>query len=548
MKSAHYNVVVVGAGFSGIYSAYRLRKLGLSAVVLEAADGIGGTWYWNRYPGARCDIPSMEYSFQFSDELQQEWNWSERYATQPEILKYLEHVADKFDLRRDIQLNTRVESASYDEATSLWTIKTNQGQTLTAPYFILGTGSLSVPKDIDIPGANNFAGRIFRTSTWPKEEIDFTGRRVGVIGTGSSALQAIPIIAEKAKSLHVYQRTATYAVPANNYPLEEETLKKIKSDYAGLRERERQNYFAVDLPSPTQSALEVSPEERASRYEEKWQEGGFGFMFAYYDLVLSKEANDAASEFVRSKIRQIVKDPKVAEILSPKQPISCKRMCLDIGYYETFNRENVTLVDLQSTPILEVTEQGVRTTADHIQFDDLVLATGFDAMTGAIVKMDIRGREGVALKEKWGNGPSTYLGIATAGFPNLFMVNGPGSPSVLTNMVASIEHHIDWISDCIASAMKTGSATVEVTPAAESAWMDHSAMVTGATLFHSCNSWYLGANVPGKARVFMPYVGGYPAYLQKCSEVARNGYEGFSFSLSPKKFGPKTNSEMFTGV
>ncbi len=528
----HFDVVVVGAGFSGVYAAHRLRDLGLSFVVIEAGDGIGGTWHWNRYPGARCDIPSIEYSFQFSSALEQEWNWSERYATQAEILKYLEFVADKFDLRKDILLSTRIESAKFDASKNRWSIQTNVGRSFESSYLILGTGPLSSPKNVDISGIGSFAGRVLRTSSWPREEIDFTNRRVGIIGTGSSGLQAIPIVAKKAKSLHVFQRTPTYSVPANNYPLDSQMREKIKSEYAAIRERSRQNYFGVDLPAPTKSALEVSPEERRATYEACWKAGGFAFMFAFYDLVLNKEANDTAAEFVRSKIREIVKDPRVAEALSPSQPIACKRMCVDMGYYETFNRSNVTLVDLRSTPIAEITQQGVRTVSENIEIDDLILATGFDAMTGSIVKMDIQGRNGIELKQKWAHEPSTYLGLASNGFPNLFMVNGPGSPSVLSNMVPSIENHIDWISDCILHARSLGSGIIEATSEAERAWTQHSAAVAAGTLFNSCNSWYLGANVPGKTRAFMPYVGGYPAYLQKCSDVAKNGYEGFSFSAS----------------
>ena len=516
----NFDVIVVGAGFAGLYSAYRFRELGLSSIVLEAGDGIGGTWHWNRYPGARCDIPSVEYSFQFSAGLQQEWSWSERYASQPEILNYLEFVATKFDLHKDILLNTQVQSASFDAATKLWSVRTASGRILQANFFVLGTGPLSSPKRVDLPGVESFTGRLLRTSTWPKEKIDFANRRVGIIGTGSSGLQTIPIVAKQVKSLHVFQRTATYSVPANNYPLESNLQKKIKSEYAAIRERSRQNYFGVDLPSPTKSALEVSPEERKAVYESCWQSGGFAFMFAFYDLVLNKEANDTAAEFVRSKIRQIVKDPKVAATLSPQQPIACKRMCVDIGYYETFNRDNVTLVDLQATPIVEITTQGLRTSTQSIELDDLILATGFDAMTGSVVKMDIQGRSGKQLRDKWEQGPKTYLGLACSEFPNMFMINGPGSPSVLSNMVPSIENHVDWISNCITHAKRIGSRTIEATVEAESAWMQHSAMVASGTLFNSCNSWYVGANVPGKARVFMPYVGGYPAYLQKCNEVA----------------------------
>ena len=509
---------------------HRLRSLGLSTRVLEAGDGLGGTWFWNRYPGARCDIPSLEYSYQFSEELQQEWQWTERYATQPEILKYLNFVADKFDLKKDIQLNTRVETAAFQDAQNAWSVRTNDGETLRCRYFILATGPLSSPYIPNIKGLDQFSGRILRTSTWPKEKADFTGRRVGIIGTGSSGLQAIPVIAEQAKSLTVFQRTAAYSVPANNYPLSPVAQQKIKADYTSLRKRARENFFGVDQVSPTQSAMEVPPEERAAKYEEGWNAGGFAFMFSFYDLVLNQESNDTAADFVRGKIKQIVRNPKVAEALFPKQAIACKRMCVDIGYYETFNRSNVTLINLQSSPISEITDRGLRTMDQEFEFDDLILATGFDSITGPILKIDIRGHDGAELKEKWAKGAATYLGLSSAGFPNLFMINGPGSPSVLANMVTAIEHHAEWISKCIETATAAGNSRIEATTQAESAWTEHVAAVSSATLFPSCNSSYLGANIPGKPRVFLPYAGGFPAYLQKCTEFASNGYEGFSFS------------------
>ncbi len=521
-----FDAVVVGAGFAGLYMLHRLRGLGLSVRVFEAGGGIGGTWFWNRYPGARCDIESLEYSYQFSDELQQEWEWSERYATQPEILRYLEHVADRFDLRRDIELSTRVLAAHFDDATARWEIETERG-VASARFCILATGCLSSANTPRLPGMERFAGATYHTGRWPHEGVDFTGQRVGVIGTGSSAIQSIPLIAEQASHLFVFQRTPSYSIPARNAPLDPDAVRRIKADYRGFRKQNAQRPFGANFPLNEQSALQVDADARVREYEVRWQQGGLGFFTTFYDLILDRAANDTAAEFVRGKIREIVRDPAVAELLAPKQVIGCKRLCVDTGYYATFNRPNVTLLNVAAAPIEELLPGGVRTTHATYDLDAIVFATGFDAMTGAALAIDIRGAGGRSLREKWAEGPRTYLGLGTAGFPNLFLITGPGSPSVLSNMVPSIEQHVEWIADCIAWLHEHRLACIDTTPAAEDAWGAHVNDVANLTLYPSCNSWYLGANVPGKPRVFMPYLG-FPPYVEKCNEVAAKGYEGFT--------------------
>jgi cyclohexanone monooxygenase len=528
MNRAALDAVVVGAGFAGLYMLHRLRGLGLSVRAYEAGSGIGGTWFWNRYPGARCDIESLEYSYQFSPELQQEWEWSERYATQPEILRYLEHVADRFDLRRDIELATRVLSAHFDEPTARWTVETERGS-VSARFCIMATGCLSAANLPGFPGIDRFEGATYHTGRWPHEGVDLSGRRVGVIGTGSSAIQSIPLIAEQAAHLVVFQRTPSYSIPAHNAELDAERVRQVKADYAGFRKRNSQLPFGANFPPSDRSALQVDAEERAREYEARWRQGGLGFITAFNDLLVDRAANETAAEFVRGKIREIVRDPAVAERLSPRQVVGCKRLCVDTGYYAAFNRPNVTLVDVAAEPIAEIVPTGVRTARAVYELEDLVFATGFDAMTGAVLAIDVQGAQGRTLRDKWAAGPRTYLGLGTAGFPNLFLVTGPGSPSVLSNMVPSIEQHVDWIADCIAWLRARGLERIDATQAAEDAWVAHTNEVANLTLFPSCNSWYLGANVPGKPRVFMPYLG-FPPYVEKCNEVAARGYEGFALA------------------
>jgi len=523
------DVAIVGAGFAGMYMLHRARSMGLSARALEVGNGVGGTWHWNRYPGARCDVESMEYSYQFSDELQQEWEWTERYASQPEILEYANHVADRFDLRRDIQFNARVVSAIYDETADRWTLGTDAGGELQAQYLVMATGCLSSARIPDFPGLDQFQGATYHTGRWPHEGVDFSGQRVGVIGTGSSGIQSIPIIARQARQLTVYQRTASYSIPARNGPLDEEERRAIKADYGGFRARNSLMQTAIGsrLPVSESSALAVGPDERTIVYETRWEHGGLPFLGAFFDLLFDRDANETAAEFVRAKIREIVKDPEVAERLSPRTVIGCKRLCVDTGYFETFNRDNVELIDVSESPIDAITPHGLQIADREFELDAIVFATGFDAMTGALLSIDIRGRDGQPLRKVWAEGPCTYLGLGVAGFPNLFTISGPGSPSVLTNMIVSIEQHVNWITECIVYLRDHGHRHIEATAEAQEAWVNHVNMIADFTLFPSCNSWYLGANVPGKPRVFMPLIG-YPAYVEKCNDVAAKSYEGFA--------------------
>jgi|SRR5579872_1028527 len=524
-----FDVVVVGAGFAGLYMLYRLRRLGFSVRVYEAGSGVGGTWFWNRYPGARCDVESMEYSYSFSEELQKEWEWTERYAPQREILKYLNHVADRFDLRRDIQLGTRVLSAAFDETTNRWTIKTDQSDIATSKFCIMATGCLSAAKTPNIPGLEEFQGKSYHTGQWPTEEVDFSAETVGVIGTGSSGIQAIPLIAKQAAHLFVFQRTPNFSVPAQNGLISSWVKQEWRSKASELRNRARNTHFGLLVEEGKKSALEVLPEEREREYEQRWMRGGLGFAGAFADIFINQHANHTAAEFVRGKIRAIVRDPVVAEMLLPKDfPLGTKRLCVDTAYYETFNRNNVTLVDLRTTPIKRMTPTGLQTESKDYRLDTIVFATGFDAFTGALCNVEIRGRNGCMLKQKWSSGPRTYLGLAVAGFPNLFMITGPGSPSVLSNMVPSIEQHVDWIADFLMYSRRHQFGEIEATADAERAWVAHVNALANATLFPLANSWYLGANVPGKPRVFMPYIGGVKLYREKCDVVAARGYAGFT--------------------
>jgi cyclohexanone monooxygenase len=531
--SGALDVVIVGAGFAGLYMLHRLRGLGFSTRIYEAASDVGGTWFWNRYPGARCDVESMEYSYSFSEDLQRDWRWTERYASQPEILSYLNHVAERFDLRRSIQFETRVTAAIFDESSDRWIIETDQGEHISAKFCVMATGCLSAAKLPDIKGMANFLGKRHHTGHWPHEGVDFTGQRVGIIGTGSSAIQSIPQIARQASQLFVFQRTPNFSVPAHNASLPPEVIQDWNVNHEKYRHMERMSPFGfIDEPG-AKAAFEVSPEERQNEYETRWRRGGFRLLGAFTDLIVNQAANDTAAAFVRSKIQGIIRDPAVAEALMPKSyPIGTKRLCVDTGYYATFNRDNVTLIDLRATPIEEITPAGVRTSGGEYELDSLVFATGFDAMTGALSNINIRGRAGIALKQKWTEGPRTYLGLMMAGFPNLFMITGPGSPSVLSNMVVSIEQHVDWIADCLAYLREHRLAAMEATLDAENAWVSHVSEVGHQTLFPLANSWYMGANVPGKPRVFMPYIGGVGPYRQKCDEVAAKGYEGFSLSTT----------------
>ena len=526
------DVVVVGAGFAGLYLLHRLRRLGFSTRVLEAADGLGGTWYWNRYPGARCDIQSLDYSYTFDPELDDEWTWSEKYATQPEILRYLEHVAAKHDLRSGIEFSTRVDSAEWNEDDATWNVHTSKGETIRSRFYVMATGCLSVPKELDIEGAGRFRGPVYFTSRWPHEGVDFTGKRVAVIGTGSSAIQSIPIIAQQAAQLTVLQRTPNFSIPAYNGNIPTDKIEALAKDRKAYREAARWSGGGVPISPSTVSALMVSAEERQSAYEAAWQQSGIiEFLGSYMDHVANPVANEYLSEFVRNKIRAVVHDPQTAEALCPKDyPIGTKRLCVDTGYYETYNRANVRLVSLREQPIRTITETGVDVEGESIEVDAIVFATGFDAMTGAIVGVDVTGRDGQTLKQAWAHGPMTYLGLMAEGFPNLFMVTGPGSPSVLSNMVVSIEQHAEWITDCLEDLREEGFTSIEPTGPAVDGWVQHVNDFAGLTLMPQANSWYMGANVPGKPRVFLPYPGGVDRYRKLCNEVVEREYIGFGRS------------------
>jgi cyclohexanone monooxygenase len=523
----HYDAVVVGAGFAGMYMLRRLRERGFSAHVFEAGDNVGGVWYWNRYPGARCDVPSLAYSYSFCEELQQEWDWTERYASQPEILRYAEHVADRFGLRRDITFGTRVTSAAFDEQASRWTITTDSGHRVSARFFIPAVGCLSAARTPDLPGAESFRGETYHTGHWPHTPVDFTGKRVAVIGTGSSGIQLIPKIAEEAERVVVFQRTPNFSIPARNRPLTAEEVNETKSRYAQIRADMWRTATGALHPSTGKGVLEVDEHERLAEFELRWDVGGTGFMAAFTDILRNADANRAAADFVRGKIRQVVKDPEVAEKLCPSDhPIGTKRICVDTDYYQTFNRANVELVDVRDTPITELTGNGVRTTGAEYDLDVIVYATGYDAMTGAMTRMDIRGAGGRSLAEAWRDGPRTYLGLAVAGFPNMFIVSGPGSPSVLVNCIMAAEQHVEWISDLLEHLRASGGDRVEAEAASQDEWVSHVNEVADRTLYPQANSWYTGANIPGKPRVFMPYVGGFNVYRERCDEVAAAGYRG----------------------
>lgn len=537
------DVLIVGAGFSGMYLIHRLRAQGQSVRAIEAGAEVGGTWYWNRYPGARVDIQSIEYSFSFDDDLVAQWQWSERYAPQAELLQYANHIADRFDLRRDIQFNTRVTAAKWHEDAAHWHITTDDGKTTTARHFTLATGCLSVPTDVTFPGTESFKGKIYRTSRWPHEGVDFTGQRVGIIGTGSSAIQSIPEIAKQAAHLTVFQRTPNYSMPAHNGPVPAEEYARWQADPKGYRAASK--YTVGGFQNETREAIlatETPRHEIEAELERRWQIGGFRILGAFVDQGIDERANSIVADFVANKIREQVVDPETAEKLIPRDhPFGTKRPCVDTGYYATYNRPNVSLIDIRATPLETFTPKGIATTQKEYEFDSVVLATGFDAMTGAVDRIDITGKDGLTMKQAWSNGPRTYLGLAVAGFPNMFIITGPGSPSVLTNMLNSIEQHVEWVSDCIAHLSASQQTSIEATPEAEAAWVSHVADTAAPTLLPQANSWYMGANVPGKPRMFMPYAGGLHTYTDICNAVAAKGYEGFTIRQGQNVLSNKTD-------
>ena len=527
------DAVVIGAGFAGLYMLHRLRDMGLSVRVFERGSGVGGTWYWNRYPGARCDTDSVEYSYQFSDALQQEWRWTERFATQPEILRYLEHVADRFDLRRDIRFGTTVTEAAFDEAAGCWRIATDDGARLSATYCIMATGCLSAVNRPEFDGLDRFAGEWYHTGAWPHEGVSFAGKRVGIVGTGSSAVQSIPLIAAEAEPPHRLPAPGELHRPRPQCPAGRSRSTPISGRSMGnCRQQAKQTPTGCWWHVNPATADEMSPSARRRELEARWETGGLCMYSVFKDVLMNDEANEIAAAFIREKIRGLAHDPQVAALLSPHSFVGCKRICLDTDYFATFNRPNVTLVDISDAPIEEITRAGLCAGGKDYELDTIVFAIGYDAMTGPLLRIDIRGVGGQTLKAKWADGPRTYLGLLVEGFPNLFTITGPSSPSVLTNMVPAIEQHVEWIADCIANARACGRPRIEATREAEDGWMAHHEEVAAETLFPSCNSWYVGANVPGKPRKVTPYTGGFPTYIEKCDAVVANGYEGFSLTAT----------------
>ena len=530
-ENSVWDAVVVGAGISGLYLLHRLRQMVFSCQVIEAGADLGGTWYWNRYPGARCDTYSLEYSYSFCPQLEQEWEWSERYPSQEEIWRYLNQVAHRFDLRSSICFNTRLTGAEFQADSNQWQLQLDPAQQLSCRFLLLATGCLSNPNMPDIDGLQTFKGPIYHTARWPQSPVDFSAQRVGVIGNGSSGLQIIPQLAPQVKQLVVFQRTAQYAVPSRNRPLDPQEVTEIKADYQGFRARNRQQSSAQmsNVETCQQSALSVSPAERQQLYQASWQQGGFVFYATFNDLMRNQQSNQTAAEFIRTKIGQIVQDPQRAKLLSPQHVMGCKRPALENGYFETFNRPNVDLVDISANPIRSISPSAIHLQDQEYPLQAIVMATGFDAMTGALMKIDICGLNGLRLKEKWSSGPHNYLGLSINGFPNLFTITGPGSPSVLTNMMVAIEQHVEWISDCLQYMSQQGYDRIQASAEAEAEWVQHVNRVADETLYTSCNSWYLGANIPGKPRVFMPLVG-FPPYAEKCRQVVEQGYQGFILS------------------
>lgn len=530
------DAVVIGAGFAGLYAHHKFREINLTTFGFEAAPEVGGTWFWNRYPGARCDVESLDYAYSFSSKLLDEWRWSERFATQPEILQYANHVADRFDLRREIAFETRVISARFDEAKNEWRVRTDRGDEVRCRYLVSAVGSLSLPKAPEIAGLEDFAGRWVQTGAWPREPVDVKGKRVAVIGTGSSGIQSIPILAEQAAHVTVFQRTANYSVPAHNGPVDPAYEAQVRANYVEHCRQNRRTKGGVPPRMNTGlSAMEVSAEERRAKFEAAWKFGTFSLQAVFRDITSNPESNAAAAEFVHEKIRAVVKDPAIADKLLPRGfPFGTKRLCLDTNYYATFNRDNVELVDIRETPIERITQAGIKTTKKEYPFDLIVFATGFDAVTGPLLALNITGAEGQNLRDVWVDGPQSYLGLMIAGFPNLFTVNGPSSPSVLTNMLQAIEHHVEWITDCIDHMEKNGLDRVEANDDAQVAWAHEVANMAEKTLYTKANSWYMGANVPGKPRVFLMYIGGFDRYIDRCEAIVRDGYTGFTFaSTSP---------------
>ena len=527
------DAVIVGAGFSGLYLLHRLRKAGFSTRVFERGGGVGGTWYWNRYPGARCDVESLQYSYSFDEQLQQEWHWPEKFSAQPDILAYANHVADRFDLKKDIEFNTEVKVGCFDEKSSSWKITTSKGEKVTARFFIMATGCISTTQVPSIKGLNNYKGNTYHTGNWPHEEVNFAGQNIAVIGTGSSGIQSIPVLAEQANNLTVFQRTPNYSIPSQNEPMTNKYEQSWKDVYTARRKEMRYSAHGSLKDLNNVPALSVDEEQRQQLYSERWTIGGTGFLGSFNDLLTNADANYTAAEFVRQQIKKIVEDQETAEILCPTTyPIGTKRICIDTGYFETYNRKNVKLIDISKRPIQRLVSNGIVANEQLYVFDSIIFATGFDAMTGSLFNVDIKGRKGIALRDKWNAGPKTYLGLMSASFPNLFMITGPGSPSVKSNMIISIEQHVDLVTDTLLRMRSEGLSVVEPELDAENSWVEHVQEVAKKTLFPRANSWYMGANIPGKPRLFMPYIGGVGVYREICEEIVADNYRGFKFEKS----------------
>ena len=529
------DVVVVGAGFSGLYLLYRLRKAGFSTRVFERGGGVGGTWYWNRYPGARCDVESLQYSYSFDEQLQQDWHWPEKFSAQPDILAYANYVADRFDLKKDIEFNVEVKGSWFDENSNRWKITTNTEEEINSQYFIMATGCISTTQIPNIKGLSDYVGNTFHTGDWPHEEVDFSGQSIAVIGTGSSGIQSIPVLAKQAKKLTVFQRTPNYSIPSQNEPMTKKYERSWKDVYPERRKEMRYSAHGSLKDLNDVPALSVDEDQRQELYTKRWAIGGTGFLGSFNDLLTNADANYTAAEYVRQQIKRVVNDKETAEILCPRSyPIGTKRICIDTGYFETYNRENVKLVDISKKPIQRLVADGIVVDDQLHPFDSIIFATGFDAMTGSIFNVDIKGRDGLALKDKWNAGPKTYLGLMSVSFPNLFMITGPGSPSVKSNMIMSIEQHVDLVTETLLTMRSKGLSVVEPELEAENKWVDHVQEVANKTLFPQANSWYMGANIPGKPRLFMPYIGGVGAYRQICEEIVANNYRGFKFEKSKR--------------
>lgn len=529
------DVVVVGAGFSGLYLLYRLRKAGFSTRVFERGGGVGGTWYWNRYPGARCDVESLQYSYSFDEQLQQDWHWPEKFSAQPDILAYANYVADRFDLKKDIEFNVEVKGSWFDENSNRWKITTNTEEEINSQYFIMATGCISTTQIPNIKGLSDYVGNTFHTGDWPHEEVDFSGQSIAVIGTGSSGIQSIPVLAKQAKKLTVFQRTPNYSIPSQNEPMTKKYERSWKDVYSERRKEMRYSAHGSLKDLNDVPALSVDEDQRQELYTKRWAIGGTGFLGSFNDLLTNADANYTAAEYVRQQIKRVVNDKETAEILCPRSyPIGTKRICIDTGYFETYNRENVKLVDISKKPIQRLVADGIVVDDQLHPFDSIIFATGFDAMTGSIFNVDIKGRDGLALKDKWNAGPKTYLGLMSVSFPNLFMITGPGSPSVKSNMIMSIEQHVDLVTETLLTMRSKGLSVVEPELEAENKWVDHVQEVANKTLFPQANSWYMGANIPGKPRLFMPYIGGVGAYRQICEEIVANNYRGFKFEKSKR--------------